>query len=103
MSSMSTPNQNPEQIARDKIDAQLTAAGRKIHAYKEYNPHDGEYLHEGSTPIMKRKPFNLQRGSNSLLEIPRQIPTLHLQRHLRGNLDPDTKTAHRPLQSTGDQ
>ena len=42
MSSIPTPNQNPEQIARDKIDAQLTAAGWSIQAYKDFNPHDGQ-------------------------------------------------------------
>ncbi len=36
---MMTPNQNPEQIARDRIDTQLTNAGWLIQTKSGLNPH----------------------------------------------------------------
>ena len=37
-----TPNQNPEQVARDLIDAQLRTAGWTVQDKKAFNFHDGE-------------------------------------------------------------
>lgn len=36
------PNQNPEQVARDLIDAQLSAAGWSVQTKKSINFNDGE-------------------------------------------------------------
>jgi type I restriction enzyme R subunit len=38
---MTVPNQHPEQIARDKIDAQLTSAGWIIQDKKTFDPSNG--------------------------------------------------------------
>ena len=37
-----TPNQNPEQVARDLIDAQLRAAGWVVRDKNSLNFYDGE-------------------------------------------------------------
>lgn len=39
---MPTPNQHAEQVARDKIDAQLRASGWAAKDKTSFNPNDGE-------------------------------------------------------------
>ncbi len=83
------PNQNPEQKARDRIDAQLRAAGWAVQNKDDFNPNDGEgqAVREYTTDsgpadyvlFVDRKPVGVIEAKKENLG--QNITTVELQTH----------------------